>query len=456
MDTAAAAQRGAGLLGLALAAGGAAAVALGHGLPGWSALAAGVILAQALFVRFRPVRVPVVMLHSVAGFRPDRPEPFSIWCPPLHFEGYLKYLKRRGFHTITLQELHGHLAKGAPLPAKPIVLTFDDGYLDNWVYAAPLLAKYGFKGTIFVASDFVQRGGAPRITIEDVWEGRFQEADLQVFGYLNEAEIKALADSGVMDIQSHGKTHTWLPSSEEIVDFHHPGLPLRHLRWMWWNRHPQRKPFWFSEISPLGVPWGAPVYKNALALSRPALVPDPGLEARLIAFVASRGGSRFFEAAGWREELHGEVARYRAEHPPEAPLEDTPAFLARLRGELEGSRAVLEGMTGRPVRFMCWPNGGTCREAFDLLPACGYLAATLPSRAKQPINRRGNDPARIGRISATSFFRGTPKVWPWVLSFALKVERNRGLLYAGIPIKAIWVLRRFLPPGGGVPPGAEE
>lgn len=456
MDGISTVQRVVGWVGLVLAAGGAAAAATGFGRPAWGVLGAGVLLSQALFFRLRPVRVPVVMLHSVAGFRPERPEPFSIWCPPPHFEGYLKYLKRRGYHTITLQALHDHLAAGEALPKKPIVLTFDDGYLDNWVYAAPLLKKFGFTGTVFIATDFIQRGGPPRATIEDVWEGRLKEEELQVFGYLNEAEIKELADSGVLDIQSHGKTHTWLPISEEIIDFHHPGLSLRHLRWMWWNRHPERKPHWFQEISHLGVPWGAPVYRNALALSRPAVPPDPGLEAFLIAFVASRGGVRFFEHQGWRGELHAEVERYRAQHPPEAPMEDTPAFLTRLRGELEGSRAVLEGMTGRPVRFMCWPNGGTCREAFDLLAECGYLAATLPSRAKQPVNHRGNDPARIGRISASSFFRGTPKVGPWVFSFALKVERNRGHVYAEIPIKAIWLLRRFLPAKGGVPPGAEE
>jgi hypothetical protein len=104
---------------------------------------------------------------------------------------------------------------------------------------------------------------------------------------------------------------------------------------------------------------------------------------------------------------------------------------------------------------MCWPNGGTCDAAFALLAGTGYLAATLPSRAKQPINRRGTDPARIGRISATSFFRGTESVFPWVLSFALKVERNRGIGWAELPIKAIWLYRRVVPPSGGKPIGGE-
>ncbi len=401
------------------------------------------------------VRVPVVMLHSVVGFRADRPETFPVWCPPEMFEGYLRWLTRRGFTTITLFDLHAHLADGAPLPRKPIALTFDDGYLDNWVHAVPLLKKYGHRGTVFVPSDFVQPGETPRPTIEDVWAGRIPEDRLEAFGYMNRAELRACAASGALDVQSHGRTHTWLPVSEEVVDFVRPGLPMRHLRPWWWNAHPERKPFWFHEISPAGLPFGAPVYRNRLALAAPATTPDPGLAERLTAYVAARGGEAFFEQGGWREALLGEVAAYRAARPAAARPESPEAFEARLREELATSRATLEAITGRPVRFMCWPNGGTCPEAFAQLHGTGYLAATLPSRDRQPVNTRGTDPSRIGRISATSFFRGTPKTWPWVMSFALKVERNRGNLLAEIPIKAIWLYRRFVRPAGPTPAGAD-
>jgi peptidoglycan/xylan/chitin deacetylase (PgdA/CDA1 family) len=185
------------------------------------------------------------------------------------------------------------------------------------------------------------------------------------------------------------------------------------------------------------------------------VTPDPGLERLLAAHVAQHGGAAFFERSGWREELHVLTRTYRASHPPSARREDAAALRERLAGELRGSREALEAITGRPVRFMCWPNGGTCEAAFELLAETGYLAATLPSRAKQPVNRRGSDPSRIGRISATSFFRGTEQTWPWVLSFALKVERNRGIGWAELPIKAIWLYRRVVPPSGGRPIGGE-
>ncbi|MFN7964626.1 MAG: polysaccharide deacetylase family protein [Acidobacteriota bacterium] len=443
-------------VGVAASLGAIAAAASGAGPFALGAVAAATGLTHAALWRLRPTKTPVVMLHSVVGDRAGRPGAFSLWCPPAMFEAYLQYLKRRRYHTITLTELHQHLEHGTALPSKPIVLTFDDGYLDNWVYAAPLLKKYGFTGTVFVPSDFVAPEERVRPTIEDVWAGKLSESDLDVYGYMNRAELRAVAQQGVLDVQSHGRTHTWLPYSESVIEFHHPDLKLRHLRPTWWNAFPERKPYWFQRISVDDLPWGAPVYENRLALAAPAVQPDPGLSAHLIAFTAEHGGREFFLRPDWRQQLQRQVDVYRSEAPPSAKPESQEEFRARLRWELEGSRLALEAITGKPVRFMCWPNGGTCEQAFELLNECGYWAATLPSRAKQPNNNIGTRPDRIGRISATSFFRGTTTPLPWVVSFALKVERNRGNHYMELPIKAIWLYRKFVKPGGVTPPGAEE
>jgi peptidoglycan/xylan/chitin deacetylase (PgdA/CDA1 family) len=444
------------ILSAAAIGGAGAAYAFGGGPFAWGASGMATALAHLAVWRMRPKKTPVVMLHSTVADRFDRPAAFSLWCPPAMFEGYLRWMKRRGYQTVTLQQLYDHVSKGASLPDKPIVLTFDDGYLDNWVYAAPLLKKYGFTATVFVPSDFVQPSETPRPTIEDVWSGKLQESQLELFGYMNRAELRLASQSGVLEVQSHGRTHTWLPISEQVIDFHHPQLKLRHLRPSWWNARPDRKPYWFQEISAADLSWGAPIYENRLALAGPTVQPDPGVHEHLTTYVANHGGRDFFQHADWKAQLQRELERYRQTQPAALAVESPEQFSQRLRWELEGSRTALEQITGRPVRFMCWPNGGTCERAFELLAECGYLAATLPSRAKQPRNHLGTRPDRIGRISATSFFRGSHKVWPWVMSFALKVERNRGNGYAELPIKAIWLYRQFVKAGGETPPGAEE
>ena len=447
-------KRSLGLVGCLAGIGGAAGVALGGGPFALGVMAAGVLLAQGLLVDISPTKIPVVMLHSVVAKRDDKPKLFDLWCPPAMFEGYLKYLKWRGYSTITLRQMYDHLDHGASIPEKPVILTFDDGYLDNWVYAAPLLEKYGFTGTVFMPSDFIQPGEEVRPTIKDVWEGRIKEEELQPYGYLNRAELRAASASGVLDIQCHGKTHTWLPVSEKVIGFHHPRTRMRDLRWMWWNRHVDRKPFWHTELDAAGVPWGAPIYENKLALSHKALQPDPGLEQHLTNYVADRGGESFFEESEWWKKLSYEVEQYRAKNPTTAELESDEEFRERLLDEMRGCREAIEAVTGKEAPFMCWPNGGVCPEAFDLCKEAGILAATLPSRMKQPRNHLGTRPERIGRISGSSYFRGVLKVAPWVFSFAVKLERNRGIVYMEIPIKAVWLYRRFVPPSGQDPHGS--
>jgi peptidoglycan/xylan/chitin deacetylase (PgdA/CDA1 family) len=71
---------------------------------------------------------------------------------PDNFEKQLRYLREQGYEGITLHDLALHLTVGKPLPAKPIVLTFDDGYADAYTQAFPLLQHYGFVGTFFLIS----------------------------------------------------------------------------------------------------------------------------------------------------------------------------------------------------------------------------------------------------------------------------------------------------------------
>lgn len=76
---------------------------------------------------------------------------------PAQFESHLKYLASAGYHTITLDDLLYALAQGRSLPLKPVILTFDDGYEDNYTNAFPLLHKYRMVGHFFIITDFVNQ-----------------------------------------------------------------------------------------------------------------------------------------------------------------------------------------------------------------------------------------------------------------------------------------------------------
>lgn len=87
--------------------------------------------------------VPVLMYHHVS------PTPGLITVSPAHFAAQMRWLKRQGYTTLKLDALAGFLA-GEPVPAKSVVVSFDDGYLDNWVYAHPVLEQYGLHAVLFL------------------------------------------------------------------------------------------------------------------------------------------------------------------------------------------------------------------------------------------------------------------------------------------------------------------
>ena len=70
-------------------------------------------------------------------------------------EKQLLYLKKRNYHPITVQQLIEHQYQKAKLPKKPILLTFDDGYENNYTYLYPLLKKHALKATIFLPVGFI-------------------------------------------------------------------------------------------------------------------------------------------------------------------------------------------------------------------------------------------------------------------------------------------------------------
>ena len=77
--------------------------------------------------------------------------------PVADFAQQLDYLQAEGYTTITMQDYMRAKKGKQELPAKPVILTFDDGYEDNYTNAYPILKKYDFKATIFVVTGFLDR-----------------------------------------------------------------------------------------------------------------------------------------------------------------------------------------------------------------------------------------------------------------------------------------------------------
>ncbi len=163
--------------------------------------------------------VPVLMYHHVS------PSPGPITTSVANFEDHLSWLAANGYRSITTDELAAHL-KGEPVLHKSVLITFDDGYLDNWVYAYPLLKKYGYTAAIFLVTSWVNDGPArPNMGQADLpptpdhheCERRIHAGDSDSV-ILRWSEIKAMQVGGVVEFHSHTHTHTRWDQSERAAE----------------------------------------------------------------------------------------------------------------------------------------------------------------------------------------------------------------------------------------------
>jgi peptidoglycan/xylan/chitin deacetylase (PgdA/CDA1 family) len=337
------------------------------------------------------------------------------------FERQMKYLSDNYFKSISLTEMMSFIKSESNLPDKNVVLTFDDGYLDNWVYVYPILKKYGIKATIFVNPAFVDPSAAIRPTSEDVLSGKIRADELKWWGYLSWQEINALSSSGLVDIQSHGLTHNWYFSSRKLVDYHHPGDPYY---WYQWNLKPELKPFWLDSDTVDESHYGAPIYEHGRGFIVRRYLEDTRLAQHLKNHVSAHGGKAFFDRPTWRDDLDRVNQDYQKSYPLQDSIETEQAYLQRVTHEMSESRRIIEMNTGKPVQFLCWPNGGYNEEVHRIATEdLGYTATVIVDECSDLSPRYSN---LLGRVSFGQHYQGIFRDWVHFLKFVSAVESRSG------------------------------
>ena len=146
---------------------------------------------------YRRVHVPVLMYHYVSDI-PQNADATrrNLTITPLEFQAQMSYLSAQSYTTISLYQLYDTLMRGDSLPAKPIVLTFDDGYLDDYLNVFPVLRQYGFTATFFIITGIVDASNP---------------------GYLSWGDIQAMSNAG-MNMEAHTVTHASLRGQTQSFD----------------------------------------------------------------------------------------------------------------------------------------------------------------------------------------------------------------------------------------------
>jgi len=136
------------------------------------------------------------------------------------FKEQMEYLHNQGYNTITLAQLYDYLENGTELPNKPIVITFDDGYVDNYKNVLPILKEYNMKATLFMISDAANTPGF--VSTEQMHQMEAGGFDIQ--GHTNHHKILTKIDpTELPDALLGGKTSLEGILGEPIEYLAYPG-----------------------------------------------------------------------------------------------------------------------------------------------------------------------------------------------------------------------------------------
>lgn len=383
---------GAGLLGLATAA----AVALGLGAQGAmvalvGALATLVWLVVADGLWMRPGGgVPCLTWHSVSADARWLPWADAISVRPETLDRQLALLGRMGLRVMDSVAFCNARRAGQPVSPNTVLLHFDDGYLDNWVAAAPILQRHGMCATLFVSLDFIApTRPAPKTLADTPHPARWD-------GYLSWGEIAALdggAFGGVFDIQPHGVDHGRVPVGPRIVD-RLSADNWRRLAWVQWAAMPGDKHDWYRAQTPPARPLGTPVYESDGALAAPAFMPG-GRESRT-------------------------------------------AYAARVRRDLHACRSAFRTRLGKEPLLFCWPQNLTSDLARDISADEGFMAST----AGKGCNRAGEPVSILSRLHVGERVGGFACNWLDDLVFRAGVRCFQGNHYWYLVILAANLVAR--------------
>ncbi len=141
----------------------------------------------------RRLHIPILMYHYVSELPPDADAVrTNLTLHPDIFRQHIEFLAENGYNTVSLYDVDNALENGMPLPENPVVLTFDDGYLDAYTEVFPVLQTHNMIGTFFIITQF---------------------ADDSLQGYMNWEQINEMASAG-MNMEGHTKTHPSLTERE--------------------------------------------------------------------------------------------------------------------------------------------------------------------------------------------------------------------------------------------------
>lgn len=319
---------------------------------------------------------PIIYYHSVA------PSKNTLWFRNYltlelkYFEEHLKYFKARGYNFVFLKDIvDGSKDPDIHQDLKSVCLTFDDGYLDNFIYVYPLLKKYNAKATIFVNPAFVDKRSIVRKTLEDHWNNKASLEEINNRGFLNWEEMRLMEQSGYVDFQSHTMTHTKYFVSDKITGFHHPGADCLYYIG---NEHSERLPYYIedSEFEKL-LPYGFPVFEERSSIIAKKVTINQSFIHSVIQLLKNYDWNKPYNFNDAYDLVKPLYDKARKTNMIIEAVETEEEYLERVKFELSESKKIIENELNKKVEICCWPHGDNSELTHQLALETGYKATSL-------------------------------------------------------------------------------
>ncbi len=307
---------------------------------------------------------------------------------PVVLESRLAYLAGNGYRTVTADAISALVRRGVHPGPRTVALCFDDCWATLWTVAAPLLRRYGLSAIAFAIPARIQDATDVRPTIDTANQAATAPAvDRSDVPFATWPELRQLQASGLVDIQSHTRSHDAVFSDPHVVGFVTPAFANTNLL----NRPVVSDAGRARPLTPDDL--GAPLYVQRSRLSEALrYFDDEAARARCVEYVATRGAADFFARPSWQQELQrlASDARGRTETPA--------ARAAAIVAELREGRLLLEARLGTTVRHICLPWGIAGATTRTLLGDTGHDLAFADRMFGRRAVRAGDDPHSLMRL----------------------------------------------------------
>jgi hypothetical protein len=294
----------------------------------------------------------------------------------------LQYLAENDYCTVSADDIAGYVARRRALPKRSVALCFDDAWASVWFVAGPLLKQLRFRAIVYAI---------PGRT-DDALECRRRDRASFDEGspFMTWPELRALADEGTIDPQSHTLTHAMVSTSPAVTGFITPGYDRTPLLARPLVDGPATGKF--LSASDLGAPLYGPRSRmsDGLRVKHAA-----GAHDACVRLVQAEGGRAFFDRRDWRTRLEEAVRT----HSNGTVVETDTDRQRAVESELDESRSVLNERLGRStVNHVCLPWGvsGRCTEA--ALKRLGFATAVANRLRGVHAIRPGDDPYWLKRL----------------------------------------------------------